>query len=317
MFKKKKRALVISGGGSKGAYAGGVAEYLIKDLQKDYDLYVGTSTGSLLCPLLSIGELDKLKNAYTSVKQNDIFNLNPFIIKKHNKIKMNFFKAAYSLIKGNRSFGEAENLKGLIREFLTKEDYDNIRNKEKEVIACVTNFTTGEVEYKSTDDYSREDFADWMYASSCVPPFMKILKKDGYEYVDGGVVEKSPIEKAIDEGASEIDVINLKKEGNNIETEKPRNVIEVIMRLIKVMMGEIGKNDTRIPRIRANKGDNINLNIYYTPRKLISNSLIFKKELMQKWWKEGYENAHEDNMETYQLKGRRKPELLYRGKNIQ
>ncbi|MCB0629115.1 MAG: patatin-like phospholipase family protein [Lewinella sp.] len=48
-------ALVISGGGSKGAYAGGVAEYLICDCGRDYDVYVGTSTGGLLAPLLAAG----------------------------------------------------------------------------------------------------------------------------------------------------------------------------------------------------------------------------------------------------------------------
>ncbi len=30
-----KKALVISGGGSKGAFAGGVAEYLMKDKKKN------------------------------------------------------------------------------------------------------------------------------------------------------------------------------------------------------------------------------------------------------------------------------------------
>ena len=31
-----KKALVISGGGSKGAFAGGVAQYLVNDKQKKY-----------------------------------------------------------------------------------------------------------------------------------------------------------------------------------------------------------------------------------------------------------------------------------------
>ena len=42
------RALVISGGGSKGAFAGGVAQYLMEELKYKYDLFLGTSTGSLL-----------------------------------------------------------------------------------------------------------------------------------------------------------------------------------------------------------------------------------------------------------------------------
>lgn len=47
-------ALVISGGGSKGAFAGGVAQYLIEELNKDYQLYLGTSTGSLLVSHLAL-----------------------------------------------------------------------------------------------------------------------------------------------------------------------------------------------------------------------------------------------------------------------
>ena len=53
---KGKKALVISGGGSKGAWAGGAIQYLLEGKEKDYDLYVGTSTGSLLYPLSSIRE---------------------------------------------------------------------------------------------------------------------------------------------------------------------------------------------------------------------------------------------------------------------
>ena len=61
------RALVISGGGSKGAFAGGVAEHLMKKEKRDYDLYLGTSTGSLLIPHLANNDIEKIyENCYTS-----------------------------------------------------------------------------------------------------------------------------------------------------------------------------------------------------------------------------------------------------------
>ncbi|HAI41072.1 MAG TPA: patatin, partial [Maribacter sp.] len=53
------KALVISGGGSKGAFAGGVAQYLIQEEGRKYDIFVGTSTGSLLISHLALGKLDK------------------------------------------------------------------------------------------------------------------------------------------------------------------------------------------------------------------------------------------------------------------
>ena len=61
------RALVISGGGSKGAFAGGVAEYLIREQKRSYDLYLGSSTGSLLVSHLALNKIDKIKRGFTSV----------------------------------------------------------------------------------------------------------------------------------------------------------------------------------------------------------------------------------------------------------
>ncbi len=73
------KALVISGGGSKGAFAGGLAEYLLTVCKKEYKIFIGSSTGSLLVPLLSIGESEKLKKVFTTVTQEDIFNICPFL----------------------------------------------------------------------------------------------------------------------------------------------------------------------------------------------------------------------------------------------
>ena len=56
-----KRALVISGGGSKGAFAGGVAQYLMEENKRDYDIFIGTSTGSLMVSHLAIGKIKELK----------------------------------------------------------------------------------------------------------------------------------------------------------------------------------------------------------------------------------------------------------------
>ena len=100
------RALVISGGGSKGAFGGGVAQYLIEELGYNYQLFVGTSTGSLLVPNLALNHIEKIKNVYTSVNQESIFSNMPFIIKKnkwggkeivinHFNVLMNFLRKIF------------------------------------------------------------------------------------------------------------------------------------------------------------------------------------------------------------------------------
>ena len=80
------RALVISGGGSKGAFAGGVAQYLMKEKCCQYDLLLGTSTGSLLIPHLALGNVDKIHDIYTNVNMSHIFDVNPFVVKHKNGV---------------------------------------------------------------------------------------------------------------------------------------------------------------------------------------------------------------------------------------
>ena len=88
------RALVISGGGSKGAFAGGIAQYLMVDAKQQYNLFLGASTGSLFISHLAAGELTQIKKAFTGVTQDAIFSNNSFIINKKgivNRIKINHF----------------------------------------------------------------------------------------------------------------------------------------------------------------------------------------------------------------------------------
>ena len=51
---------MISGGGSKGAFAGGVSQYLIEELQYKYDLYLGTFSGGLLISHLALNKTEKI-----------------------------------------------------------------------------------------------------------------------------------------------------------------------------------------------------------------------------------------------------------------
>ncbi len=74
------KALVISGGGSKGAWAGGLVEYLSKEKGMDWDILIGTSTGSLLVPCIAIKAWDDIRRAYTTTSQHDIFSICPFVV---------------------------------------------------------------------------------------------------------------------------------------------------------------------------------------------------------------------------------------------
>jgi predicted patatin/cPLA2 family phospholipase len=303
MENKTIKALIVSGGGSKGAYAGGVIEHL----GVDYDLYIGTSTGSLIVPLVASDSLDVLKESYTNTTQKDIFKVNPFKIKKNKngdfESSMNFINIIYNvLIRNKKAFGDSTNLRNNISSFLTKQDYDIIRLTKKDVLVCVTNATNGNAEYKSIRDYSFDDFCDWIWASTSAFPFMDSVNKDGFEYVDGGFTDPCPIQEAINRGATEIDVIMLKTEDGFISNKKLKNPLNGLERMITIMLKEINKDDIKIASLNA-KSENVRLNIYFTPRILTDNPLVFDKDLMTSWWSEGFEYAKTSNYTKYLVKG--------------
>ena len=131
-----KKALVISGGGSKGAFAGGVAQYLMKNEGKDYDLFIGTSTGSLMVSHLALGMLDELKDLYTNVSQETIFSNNPFHIRKvagEKVISINHLNTLWNIINGRKTFGESKNLRALIKNKITKKCTQKLKQITKKL----------------------------------------------------------------------------------------------------------------------------------------------------------------------------------------
>ncbi|MCC5936371.1 MAG: patatin-like phospholipase family protein [Lunatimonas sp.] len=291
------RALVISGGGSKGAFAGGVAEFLIRACRHDYRLFLGTSTGSLLVPLLSIGEIEKIKAIYTSVTQNQIFDISPFYIVQENgepRIKINHVNTVRMFIKGRKTFGESMALLELIKKIMTPEDFARMQANEANVYVTVSNLTTNRVEYKSLKENSYEDFCEWIWASSNLVPFMSLLEKNGCQYADGGFADIVPISEAIYRGAKEIDVIVLKSNQPRGKKDNVKNALELMTRTFDFMLDQISADDIKIGKLEGGRRK-VDLNFYYPPTVLTENSLIFDPKQMKQWWQDGYAFAEAHN----------------------
>ena len=206
------RALVISGGGSKGAFAGGIAQYLLEEEKQSYDLFLGTSTGSLLISHLALNKIEEIKHAFTHVSQSSIFNNNPFLIVNRNgvdRIKINHFNVLKNFIRGRKTFGESFNLRKLIEQQVSFEYFKALQKSSKMIVVCVSNLTANSVEYKKLKDCNYSDFLDWIWISCNYVPFMTLATKNKCEYADGGLGCIIPIEKAITLGATHVDAILL------------------------------------------------------------------------------------------------------------
>lgn len=287
------RALVISGGGSKGAFAGGVAQYLIEEKNKKYDLFIGTSTGSLMITHLALGKLEELNEIYSNVDQNTIFSICPFRIRKfkgHQVVSINHRNTLRNFVRGSKTFGESHNLKRMIDERITDEYLKAANGSEKKLLVTVSNLTRNRVEFKSLEESSFDDFRDFIWASSNFVPFMSLLTKNNYEYADGGFANLVPIHEAIRQGATEIDAIILETEVPQLNRLPSRNPFDLITNLFNFMQIHIERFNVDIGRLEAINRD-VKLNLYYTPTVLTTNTLIFDKEKMRKWWVQGYDHA--------------------------
>jgi len=289
------RALVISGGGSKGAFAGGVAEYLINEKGHDYDIFVGSSTGALLVPHLAIGKIEKIKEMYTNVTQNDIYTVNPFKLKEMKdgtkKASINHKSTVKMFLNKKKTFGSTTALRSTIAKTLSPEDFRLVQTSGKKVIVTVSNITRTTVEYRYAIDCLREDFIDWMWASSSFIPFMSLVRKDGYEYADGGFGNYIPIEEAINIGATEIDCIVLNPRRRPKKEVKTHNAFDLLLKSFLFMQKQIAYDDVLIGHLESIYNDDVKVNFIFTPRELTSHSFYFDPKEMKSWWKEGLDYA--------------------------
>ncbi|WP_375239225.1 patatin family protein [Aurantibacter sp.] len=294
------RALVISGGGSKGAFAGGVAQYLMEQENREYDMFLGTSTGSLLVPHLAVNDLGKLYDIYTNVNQKSIFSINPFVVKRKGNreyVSINYFNSLIQFIKKKRTFGESKALRKHIKKNFSEAEFNKILETKEDVVVTVTNLSKNRTEYKSIKDYSYEEFCEWIWISCNYIPFMSLVKKNGFEYADGGLGCVIPIREAILRGATEVDAIVLESEDLAYNKVLGKNPFSLMINLFGHLMDQVEKGDIAIGKLAA-KHRNVKLNLYYTPTKLTENALIFNKHLMEQWWQQGFDYA-----ETKHAKG--------------
>jgi len=263
------RALVISGGGCKGAFAIGAIEYLLERFN-EWEIIVGTSTGALIAPLVAGGKFDLAKEIYSNVKTEDL-------IKQYCWLTLPWRSSIY-------------NDKGL-RKIIDKNYDERLHHYLRgsfgapDVEVCTVNLNSGKICYWSPKDLSREEFCNALSASSNQPGFMpprKIYWNDDEYYVDGGVREIIPIERAIELGASEITAIVLEPSGVcAVEGEFDR-IPRIMLRSLRLMTVEIREDD--IPK-------GVNLKIIRPDEPLTNNSLRFDPIEMREMMKRGYEAA--------------------------
>ncbi len=198
------RAIVLSGGGSKGAYEIGVWKALRK-LHISYDLVTGTSVGALNAAFMVEGNYFKAKRLWNTLNFGYLFKE-----KINEEISTKDLVKLYGkniLLHGGM---DVENLEKLIKESIHVNRF--FQSKIDFGLITVNSKTLTPLEIRKLE-IEPEHLHDYLIASAtCFPAFKKKqIKKE--KYIDGGYYDNLPINLALKMGASEIIAVDLKAIG--------------------------------------------------------------------------------------------------------
>ena len=201
------RAIVLSGGGSKGAYQMGVWAAL-KKLNIHYDIVTGTSVGALNAALMVQKTFYKGLFFWYNLNSKMIFNED---LKQDYHTKEGKKEILKWYAKGALNGGiEVKGLEDTIRQVIQPK---KVLKSNVDMGIVTFNMKTLKPKIVKKKDLNENNLCDYLLASaSCFPAFkMKTIEEENY--IDGGIYDNLPINLAIDLGATEVIAIDLKEVG--------------------------------------------------------------------------------------------------------
>lgn len=213
----KKRALVLSGGGARGAYQAGVLRYL-EEIHWKPDIICGTSVGAInACAIGSGMNSSRLSELWLRLNQKNIMRYSIW-----NMLKGLFRKKYYPLV-------ETYPLKKFIHENL---DFTKLNESKTKVIISAVNILSSELKFFENPNLQIEH----ILASSAIPMIFPWQIIDGEPYWDGGVMANTPILPALTHEASEIVVVLLSPVGGMRVMDAPKTKDEALERLFELYL---------------------------------------------------------------------------------
>lgn len=202
-----KLGLVLSGGGSKGAYEIGVYKAL-KKLHKKVDVVTGTSIGAINGMFVAQKDLKGALKLWKNISFKTIYDEEEFTVLENEKISKIYMQYAKEFI--NDGGLDIYKMKDIFDKYFKPHKFF----KSDINYGLVTyNFTKNKPVLKTKKDLTKDNIKDYILASaSCYPAFKPYLINNEM-YIDGGYYDNLPINLAIELGATEIIAVDLRAIG--------------------------------------------------------------------------------------------------------
>ncbi len=214
MFDKKKEyALVLGGGGAKGAYEIGAWKAL-KELGIKFNAIIGNSVGSLNGALIAQGDYRKAQKLWETTTIEKVIDIPPELVKNGrfylDSKNFGVLKKLQQMIFKNLGL-DTNPLRNLIKKNINE---NKIRKKGIDfglLTFQLNDFKPLEI---FIEDIPQGMLGDYLLASASLPGF-KSTEINGKKFVDGGVYDNIPYDMAKRRGYKRIIVIDISGIGVN------------------------------------------------------------------------------------------------------
>lgn len=190
-----ERALVLSGGGARGAFQAGVWKWL-QEAGWAPDLICGSSVGAVNAVAIGSGiSVEKICRLWSSFGSKGMYRITP-----------RRFLAA--LMSGERiePLADTDRMRNILRENI---DFKGLQNSPFEIIITAVHMLTSELRY-----FTRQEITmDHLMAASAMPILFPWQEIDGEPYWDGGIMANIPVGPVLERGAETIIIVALSPVG--------------------------------------------------------------------------------------------------------
>ena len=222
----KKTALILSGGGAKGAFQAAAEKYAREVKGYHWDIIAGVSVGALNGTMLAMQKYARLWEIWNTISNDQVYTGGLNVL------------SAIKLLFGAKSFYGIEPLYKLLK-------------KELEVDKITTDLLIGAVSLVSGEyvQFTRQSphLAEAVLASSVMPVIWTPvdIDSDHLSMVDGGVRNISPIGDVLDANPDEIVVINCGAETSDPLAAPPKTIVDIGLRTLDILLNELFVSDMR------------------------------------------------------------------------
>ena len=236
IFGAARRTWVLGGGGARGAAQVGVLQALFEAGVEPPVAVVGVSVGALngsaIAAYPSLAGVMMLRELWMSRQALDVFHAHPLGV------------ILSGLRRGQLSALPQDNVRRLVERAQTLTGITTFEQLRLPLAVVATDLNSGKPAV-----FRAGALTPALLASTAIPGVFPSVRIDGREHMDGGVVDNTPFDVAIEDGAKEILAISLMAGGEN--EKAPNTWSELIARTLQLSLHHQMLSDYERLRDRA------------------------------------------------------------------